>query len=108
MGANARATAATKRGPIESSSSCSGGIAHATAMETKSAAYRRDGRGSAKRRATSIARYTLRRTPVKTSAFTNHVVPKSSANCTTLFVSSKRNAAPMKRWCRDGAPVTRL
>ena len=35
-------------------------------------------------------------TPRNTSAFTNQVVPKSRANCTTLFVSSSMNAAPMQ------------
>ena len=40
--------------------------------------------------------------PAKTSAFTNHVVPNSSANCTTFFVSSSRNAAPMKNRSRYG------
>ena len=48
---------------------------------------------------------------MKTSAFTNHVVPKSSANCTTLFVSRRRNAAPMKKrsvygWSTRNPPVT--
>jgi hypothetical protein len=32
--------------------------------------------------------------PAKTKAFTNHVVPNSSANWTTLFVSKRRNADP--------------
>ena len=51
--------------------------------------------------------------PAKTSEFTNQVVPKSSANCTTLFVSRSRNAAPMQnrsaygRIRRSGAPDAR-
>ena len=34
-------------------------------------------------------------TPPKTRALTNHVVPNSKANCTTLFVSNSKKAAPM-------------
>ena len=48
------------------------------------------------RLATSIASSTEMRMPKKTSAFTNHVVPNKRANCTTLFVSSSKNAAPIK------------
>ena len=51
--------------------------------------------------------------PANTSEFTNQVVPNSSANCTTLLVSSNRNAAPMKnrstygRIWPNGAPEAR-
>jgi hypothetical protein len=42
-----------------------------------------------------MAASTERRTPPKTRAFTNHVVPNRSANWTTFLVSRRRNAAPM-------------
>jgi hypothetical protein len=43
-----------------------------------------------------MAAYTASRIPANTRALTNHVVPNSRANWTTLFASSSRNAAPMK------------
>ena len=69
-------------------------------MVTASTPYRTLGFGWM-RLATSIASRTESRIPANTRAFTNHVVPKRSANCTTLFVSSSRKAAPMKKRSSD-------
>ena len=84
------------RGTSASDSSRSGGTNHATMSAISSSPYRTSGRGNVTRRATSTANSTASRIPANTSEFTNQVVPNSSANCTTLFVSSNRNAAPMK------------
>ena len=61
----------------------------------------------------ATASSTEMRTPPNTKAFTNQVVPNRSANCTTFFVSSSRNATPMKKRsakgtiCRKGPPARR-
>ena len=65
-----------------------------------SGTYSWDGLRNRYRRVTSMARYTETRMPANTSAFTNHVVPNSSAKCTMFVVSSNRNAAPMKNRSR--------
>ncbi|MGH9120197.1 MAG: hypothetical protein ACRD0A_20715 [Acidimicrobiales bacterium] len=79
-------------------STVSGGTPQATAGAPSGAAYRRPGRAKVMWRETSTAASTDSRIPANTNAFTNQVVPKSSENWTTFFVSSRRNAAPMKNW----------
>ena len=69
--------------------------------------------GVRNRRVVSTAASTTSSTPAKTSALTNQVVPKSSANVATFLVSSSRKAAPMKnrsaygRISRSGPPRAR-
>ena len=96
MGVNQTTTASRKRGSMSRPSRKSTGTTQATAIAASSATYSSAGRAGRQRRATSIAASTETSTPAKTSALTNQVVPNSSANWTTLLVSSSRNAAPMK------------
>ena len=62
---------------------------------------------------TATANSTDSSTPPNTKALTSQVVPNSRANCTTFFVSSSRNAAPMHSRSRygvidrSGPPATR-
>ena len=96
IGKNASVAATMKRGTASSSSRACGGTIQARKSAARSRTYKRAGRLNVTRRDSATAASTDRSTPRNTSAFTNQVVPKSNANCTTFFVSSKRNAAPMK------------
>ena len=72
----------------------------AAASAASNAAYTTIGLRMVTRLATSTAARTLSSTPANTAALTAHVVPNSSANCTTFFVSSSRNAVPRNRNAR--------
>jgi len=95
-GANATATLARNLVTTGRPSSSAGGTTHATTRHASRAPYITAGDGRRTRRASSTAASTANRMPANTSEFTNHVVPNSKANCTTFFVSSSRNAAPMQ------------
>jgi len=94
IGMNARATATTSLSRNGRDRTQEVGTSHASTRPPNSTTYIVRSGGVGNRRVTSTAARTATSTPPKTSALTNHVVPKYRANPVTLFVSSSKKATP--------------
>src|SRR6187402_675422 len=102
---NANSVAAISRGQNGNGSSHSGLMTKASANDSAISRNTHGNGGVRNLRVVSTAASTTMSTPPNTSAFTNQVVPNSSANVATFFVSSSRNAAPMKNRSAYGRMV---